>query len=170
MKMNFSFKYIIFSVLLSVATSVFVYCFFPSYSIIGFDKALDGVLLFSSINLGFYGSCLSVLASIFNTKVVKEIMGDQRYRREFVIISGVNLAAGFLTVIITIVYQVMLGNDEMSEWSLSIINSFWFGICVLYLSLTILFIVVMFMIFLNNTDDKKLDVYDGNVGNPNFFR
>lgn len=169
--MNFTGIFMIFAVLFSFIVSFVVYFFFPGYSITGFDKALEGVLLFSSITLGFYGACLSVLASIFNTKIVKEIMEDQKYRNEFIAISGFNLVAGFLTVITTIVYQVMLANKEMSDFPLRLTNSLWSGFCVLYISLTILFVTVTFMIFLSNNDDKSNNseqVHDGKVGNPDF--
>lgn len=166
--MNFSRIFMIFAVLASIIISIIVYCFFPSYTVKGFEKALDGVLLFSSITLGFYGACLSVLASIFNTKVVKEIMRDQKYRKEFVVISGFNLVTGFLTVITTIVYQVMLANKGLPETPLRITNSLWSGFFVLYIFLTILFVTITFMIFLNNSDDQSTPVHEGKVGNPHF--
>lgn len=166
--MNFTGKFLILAVLSSFIVSVIIYNFVPSYTVAGFDKALEGVLLFSSITLGFYGACLSVLASIFNTKVVKEIMEDHRYRKDFVPISGFNLVSGFLTVITTIVYQVLLANKEIPELPLRITNSLWSGLFVLYISLTILFVTVTFMIFLSNTDDQQIKVHDGKVGNPDF--
>ncbi|MGG1878150.1 hypothetical protein ABDI30_11355 [Paenibacillus cisolokensis] len=166
--MNFSKLFMIFAVLASIIISSIVYCFFPGYTIKGFEKALDGVLLFSSITLGFYGACLSVLASIFNTKIVKEIMHDQKYRREFVIISGFNLVTGFLTVITTIVYQVMLANKGLPEMPLRITNSLWSGFFVMYILLTILFVTITFMIFLSNSEDQPIPIHDGRVGNPDF--
>lgn len=166
--MNDTRKFIVFASLFSLGLVFTVYYFLPSYNIKGFEKALDGVLLFSSITLGFYGACLSVLASIFNTKVVKEIMEDSTYRKDFVSISAANLISGFLTVIITIVYQVMLANKGVPELTLRITNSIWSGICVLYISLTILFVVVTFMIFLSNKEAKSQKVHGGEVGNPDF--
>lgn len=166
--MNNTRKFIIFASLFSLGLALAVYYFLPNYNIQGFEKALDGVLLFSSITLGFYGACLSVLASIFNTKVVKEIMEDSTYRKDFVNISAVNLISGFLTVIITIVYQVMLANKGVPEITLRITNSLWSGICVLYISLTILFVAVTFMIFLSNKEAQPQKVHGGEVGNPDF--
>ncbi|MBX4145954.1 hypothetical protein [Paenibacillus lautus] len=168
--MNFSKIFMIFAILASIGISIIVYCFFPSYTVTGFEKALDGVLLFSSITLGFYGACLSVLASIFNTKIVKEIMHDQKYRREFVVISGCNLVTGFLTVITTIVYQVMLANKGLPETPLRLTNSLWSGFVFLYIFLTVLFVTITFMIFLSNSDDQSTAVHDGRVGNPDFFK
>lgn len=166
--MNFTGKFLTIAVLSSIIVSVIVYYIFPSYTVAGFDKALDGVLLFSSITLGFYGACLSVLASIFNTKVVKEIMKDHKYRKDFIAISGFNLVSGFLTVITTIVYQVLLANKEIPETPMRITNSVWSGFCLLYISLTILFVTVTFMIFLSNTDEQPIEMHDGKVGNPDF--
>lgn len=166
--MNDTKIFIILASMFSLAISVIVYFFAPSYHITGFEKALDGILLFSSITLGFYGACLSVLASIFNTRAVKEIMEDNTYRRDFVSISAVNLISGFLTVVITIVYQVMLANKRIPEATLRVTNSIWSGMCVLYVSLTVLFVVVTFMIFLNNQEVKTQKVHSGEVGKTDF--
>lgn len=128
------------------------FAFFPLYSFKGFEKALEGVLLLSSIGLGFYGACLSVLASVFNTRAVKEIMADKDYRDEFIVLSLSTLSISFITVLTTIVYQVLLENESFSDTTLNIVNAFWLGITIVFLMLNVLFVLVSFMIFLSNKD------------------
>src|SRR5699024_10400508 len=139
-----------------------IYIFFPFYNINGVEKALEGMLLLSSISLGFYGACLSVLASIFHTNVVKEIMHDEEDRKEFIIISCFTLLIGFFTVISTIVYQVMLSNGQ---FNLNIINSLWFSIVFLFFCMKVLFILIIFLIFFNNNDEdaNNTDVYSSKL-------
>lgn len=153
--MSFSYKYLFCALLISFLSSILVYIFIPLYAIKGVDKALEGVLLLSSISLGFYGACLSVFASIFNTKPVKELMSDKEYRKEFIIVSSFSLISGFFTVFSTITYQVMLENGSLMENTLRIVNSFWIGITVLFLAFNILFVLISFLIFFSNNDQSE---------------
>ncbi|GIO26373.1 hypothetical protein J43TS3_09840 [Ornithinibacillus bavariensis] len=83
MKCRFSYVFIIVASIVSILLGALVFNFTSFYSFKGFDKALDGVLLFSStsISLGFYGACLSVIASIFNNKVIREIIQEKEEKR-----------------------------------------------------------------------------------------
>ncbi|MBD8135765.1 hypothetical protein IFR10_09450 [Bacillus sp. CFBP 13597] len=163
--MHITYKYLIVTIIVSIIAGVLIYHGVNLYEIKGFNKALDGVLLISSISLGFYGACLSVFASLFNTKVVKEIMDDKEYRKEFLIIASLSLAIGFLTVICTIVYQVMLENDGVANGILQITNASWIGLIIMFFSLQLIFVFVSFVIFFKNTDhDKQTDsVYTPNL-------
>lgn len=98
-KMNFSYKFITWSIIISILIAILVYNLFPFYEFKGVEKALDGILLLSSISLGFYGASLSVLASIINTSVIKNIMNDNEERKELLIISSLTLLVGFFTII-----------------------------------------------------------------------
>lgn len=161
--MRISYKVFGVSLIISVISGVLVYNFTSLYKIDGFDKALESVLQFSSISLGFYGTCMSVLASIFNTKVVKGIMKDKEDRMEFIIIACSTLIVGFLTVVTTIVYQVMIENKNVSNLCLDLVSSFWSAFCVMFVCMIFLFTVISFLIFFNNKDEE----YDSyNVYNP----
>lgn len=162
--MNFSYKYLLFALLLALILAIISYFFIPLYSVMGINKALEGVLLLSSISLGFYGACLSVFASIFNTKTVKELMQDNEYRKEFIVVSISSLSSGFFTVFSTIVYQVMLENQTVSELSLRIMNTLWLAITFLFLAFNILFVLISFLIFFSNTDmSEKTNVHPGEI-------
>lgn len=156
-RLSFTYIFLIVALIVAIIISVLAYYFFPFYEIKGSDKALDGVLLFSSISLGFYGACLSVLASIFNTKVIKEIMGDQEERREFLVVSGLTLLVGFLSVVLTIVYQVLIANDPTNILLLNLFNSIWFLIVILFMSMQILFVLIIFIILFNNKEDESIE-------------
>lgn len=158
---SFSYKFLIFSFVITIVLGIIIYHFFPFYEIKGAKEALEGILLLSSISLGFYGACLSVLASISNTTVVKEIMQEKEDRKEFVVVSSCTLLVGFLTVISTIIYQVMLSNGKVS---LDIINSLWFSIVFLFFCMKLLFILIIFMILFNNKENDKKD--ERNVYTP----
>ncbi|APC46485.1 hypothetical protein B4065_0148 [Caldibacillus thermoamylovorans] len=161
--MRISYKVFGVSLIISVISGVLVYKFTSLYKIDGFDKALESVLQFSSISLGFYGTCMSVLASIFNTKVVKGIMKDKEDRMEFIIIACSTLIIGFLTVITTIVYQVMIENKNVSNLCLDLISSFWSSVCVMFICTIFLFTIISFLIFFNNKDEEY---NSNNVYNP----
>lgn len=148
--MTHVYKYLLTVSLLFIIISAVTFIFIPLYSFKGFDKALEGVLLLSSIGLGFYGACLSVLASVFNTKAVKEVMDDKEYRKEFIILSLLTLSVSFITVLITIIYQVLLENDGFSNLVLDTINAFWLGFTCVFLMLNVFFVLVSFMIFFAN--------------------
>lgn len=167
--MRFSYLYIILAIVLSLIISGAGFMYFPIFEFNGFDKALDGILLLSSICLGFYGACLSVLASIFNTKIVKEIMKDGNYRTDFIMVSCCALITGFILVLTTIVYQVLLENGDIRFIIMNVINSFWLVILVLFLSFSVLFILISFFIFFQNKDEQEAEhVNEGEITNPDF--
>lgn len=166
--MRFSYSYIYSVCFISIFAGVIVFFYLPLFDFKGFEKALEGVLLLSSISLGFYGACLSVLASIFNTKVVKEIMEDGNYRGEFIVVSTLSLTVGFLTVITTIVYQVLLENGSVVTVLMKIINSVWISLFILFSSFSVLFVLITFLIFFKNTEEEPESVHPGDVQNPEF--
>lgn len=135
---------------LCTSIGILTFIYFPLYSFKGFEKALEGVLLLSSIGLGFYGACLSVLAAVFNTKAVKEIMKDEEYKKEFIFLSLTTLLISFITIFITIIYQVFLENGKFSDLTLDIVNALWIGLTSGFMMMNILFILISFMIFFVN--------------------
>lgn len=147
--------YFIVASILSLIIWGLSFMYVPLYKLVGFEKALEGVLLLSSISLGFYGACLSVLASIFNTKLVKEIMNDKEYRKDFILIACLSLGIGFLTVICTIVYQVIMENKQLTDTVFRVINATWLGLLTMFFSLILIFIFVSFSIFFKNKDSDS---------------
>lgn len=152
--MKTSDKLIIFFIGLSLIISILSYFYLPFYKLKGFDKGLEGVLLFSSISLGFYGACVSVIASIFNTKVVQSILKDKEEKKEFSIIVFSTLITGFITVFLTIAYRVIIESNIFIKY-LNIINSLWIFFTLCFVSMNILFIIITFLIFLSNSDNRK---------------
>lgn len=150
--MRLSYLFLSTSLLISLIIGVIVYNYIDFYNIIGFDKALEGVLLFASISMGFYTASISIIASIFNTKVVKEIMKERDDKREFIIVVVSTLLVGFLTVFITILYQVFLSNGEIPIKYLKITNLVWSSLVMMYFFVNVIFILIAFLIFFNNTD------------------
>lgn len=147
----------IIALIISIIIANLVYFFTAFYTFIGFDKALEGVMLFSSISLGFYGACLSVIASIFNTKVIKEIMKDNEEKTEFIILVALTLVSGFLTVVITIIYEVFLKNGGMSPKFYDLLSATWSGSVIMFISMNFIFVLVSFLILFNNKGDKEDD-------------
>ncbi|MBY0098772.1 hypothetical protein [Mesobacillus maritimus] len=167
--MRFSYWFIIITFVLSITISVTGYFYLPIFKFTGFDKALEGILLLSSICLGFYGACLSVLASIFNTKIVREVMNDNNYRSEFIMVSASSLLTGFILVITTIVYQVLLENGKVAFIIMNLINSLWLFLLFVFLAFSLLFILTSFIIFFQNKDEKDKNLVNpGEITNPDF--
>jgi hypothetical protein len=166
--MTLSYKYLWSALFISVIIGIVVYIWIPLYSFQGVKKALEGVLLLSSISLGFYGACLSVFASIFNTRVVRDLMRDNQYRREFILVSGISLSSGFFTVFTTITYQVLLENEGISEIIYKITNSIWLALTFMFLFYNVLFVLVSFLIFFSNNDEESsMQVHSGKVKKQN---
>jgi hypothetical protein len=167
--MKLSNIFIFLTVIISIVVSVYVHLHFPVFKFKGFEKALEGILLLSSISLGFYGACLSVLASIFNTKIVKEVMSDNNYRSEFILISVASLFSGFVLVITTIVYQVLYDNGNVKFVVMNFVNSIWLFLLLMFLSFSILFILISFLIFFQNKNEHEDEkVSQGKITNPDF--
>lgn len=152
--MKFSTIYLASASILSILIGVFFY-FLHLHSIAGFMKALDGILLLSSICLGFYSACLSVFASMFNTKIVRELMEEKDYRNEFIVIASSSLVIGFLTVVSTIVFQVMIENNGVSENVLNVTNGIWGFFVTLFFSLQLIFVFISFLIFFSNSEENE---------------
>lgn len=153
--MRISYRFIIFATIISIVIAFLVYFYTSFYLFKGFDKALEGVLLFSSISVGFYGACLSVIASIFNTKVVKDIMKDKGDKREFLILASTTLIIGFLTVVFTILYQVLIANGNIPKVILDLISAVWSGSVVMFISMNVIFIFLSFLIFFSNKEENE---------------
>ncbi|AOH54529.1 hypothetical protein ABE28_009210 [Peribacillus muralis] len=167
--MRFSYLFVTIAIVLSLIISTIIYIYLPIFKFEGFEKALDGILLLSSISLGFYGACLSVLASIFNTKMVKEIMNDKNYRAEFIFVSVSALIIGFVLVITTIVYQVLFANGRVSFAIMNCVNSVWIFLLMIFLSFSFLFVLTAFFIFFKNKDKQEDEqVNSGEIRNPEF--
>jgi len=167
--MRFSYVFILITAIVSIAIGVLSYFYFPVFKFKGFDKALEGILLLSSICLGFYGACLSVLASIFNTKIVREVMNDNSYRSEFILVSISSLIIGFILVMSTIIYQVLLENGKVAFIIMNIMNALWLSLILIFLAFNVLFILTSFIIFFANKDEEEdSQVNPGEITNPDF--
>lgn len=165
--MRFSHLFIVIATVIAATISIIILNFLPFFEFKGFNKALDGILLLSSICLGFYGACLSVLASIFNTNIVKEVMNDKNYRSEFIMVSVLALITGFVLVITTIIYQVLLENGGVNSVIMNVINFIWIFMLIIFLSFSVLFITISFFIFFQNRSESE-QVDKGEVKNPDF--
>lgn len=97
-------------------------------------------------------------------------MKDSNYKKEFVIISTMALMTGFTTVIITIIYQVLLENGGPSTGFMNILNSIWFVSFLLFISHSVLFVLISFLIFFKNTEDEdeNTTVASGAIRNEQF--
>ncbi|WP_368895765.1 hypothetical protein [Priestia megaterium] len=167
--MRFSYLFIAIASILSLIISFVVFKYLPIFEFKGFEKALDGILLLSSICLGFYGACLSVLASIFNTNIVREVMNDRNYRSEFIFVSVFALITGFMLVITTIVYQVLLANKGVGFTIMNLTNSIWVFMLIIFLCFSVLFIIISFFIFFQNRSEQVDEQVDaGEITNPDF--
>lgn len=167
--MRFSYWFILITIVFSVSISITGYFYFPLFKFEGFDKALEGILLLASISLGFYGACLSVLASIFNTKIVKEVMNDNNYRSEFILIAAFSLSSGFVLVVTTIIYQVLLENGNVAFIIMNTINTLWLFLLFVFLAFSLLFILTSFIIFFHNKEEQEeSQINPGEITNSNF--
>ncbi|WP_341961249.1 hypothetical protein NM897_15390 [Planococcus maritimus] len=130
------------------------------FKIEGFGLALEGYLLFASITLGFFGTCISILASFINTNIIQDILQTKTYKYDFILIAGVTVFTGFFSIVLTIIHQIMIVNTSLSIEFQRNINGLWSFLAVSYLLYLSLFIVVAFFIFLRagETDEVQAPI------------
>ncbi|WP_340082232.1 hypothetical protein [Terribacillus sp. FSL K6-0262] len=158
--MRLSYRLQLAAIVISVIISLIMFRYSTLYNFKGYDKALEGILLISSISLGFYGACIGVLASIFNTKAIQGLMSEKGEKLEFIIITSLSLFIGFITVSFTIFFQVLLDNGNVSETILRWTNSIWSGVVINFICNQIIFVTISFMIFFfNKEENPKKDVF-----------
>lgn len=84
-------------------------------------------------------------------------MEEKDYRKEFILIASSSLIIGFLAVISTIVFQVMIENEGISENVLNVTNGIWGFFVTFFFSLQFIFVFVSFLIFFSNSDEDEDD-------------
>lgn len=137
------------------------------FDINNFNKALEGFFLFASISLGFFGTCISILATLIGTKIVKDIIGVKNYKVDFVMIALSTIMAGFTAIIITILFQIFYGSEDVSLILEMVMSGLWSTFVFMYLVFLSLFIFVVMLIFLkageDDREDPKINVVEGRV-------
>lgn len=100
------------SFLLSVVLGTLGYCFLKLHEVTNFIKVLDGYLLFTTITFGFFGTCISILATLLNAPIMKQIFGKYQYKKQFGVLVLATMIYGLIAITITIVFQMTIGFDD----------------------------------------------------------
>ncbi|WP_422124306.1 hypothetical protein DHX103_05670 [Planococcus sp. X10-3] len=148
-----------FVIITLAAVSVFIgYLFsrFTSiYKINGFELALEGVLLFGSITLGFFATCISILATFINTNIVQDIIRTIAFKIDFILIAAVTVSSGFFGIIFTVIFQILIENQSASANVMGWVAGVWSGLTFSYFSYLILFMIVALLIFLKTGESVE---------------
>ncbi|GIO26372.1 hypothetical protein J43TS3_09830 [Ornithinibacillus bavariensis] len=79
---------------------------------------------------------------------------------------------GFITVVVTILYQVLLENGEVSNGFYNTISSIWSAATLMFIFMNFIFILVSLLIFFGNSEGNEVnsneDVYELPLENSPF--
>ncbi len=131
------------------------------FSLNGFEQALSGYLNVSSITLGFFATSISIIASIMTTKLVKEILGDEEYTKQFLYLLIATIVTGISSIVFTIVFQVYIQGKagqptnfyNISSPTQIIFSSVWSLLVVAYSVYLALFLYVVVSLLLQAGKD-----------------
>lgn len=144
---------------------------FNLYDLTGFDKALEGFLLFASITLGFFGTCISILPSLIKSDIVKDILNIKGYKFDFILITLFTIVTGFVGIVTTITFQILLENKAIPVLVQNLVTRLWVGLSVSYLTYLCLFVIMIMMILFKAGEDKvKFQVVETKVKKSLFKR
>lgn len=120
-----------------------------SNSLKGALEALDSILLFVSIIIGFIGASLSVFATVSESKFATKLKNSPNSKNQFINTLGCTLIIGVLLVGLTIVYQLLIVNN-VNELVLTFFNYLWLFLIPLFLGMGYLIINVILKILFAN--------------------
>lgn len=148
-----------------VATVVFVKKI-NFFSINGFEQALAGYLNVSSITLGFFATSISIIATIMTTKLVKEILGDAEYTKQFLYILMATILTGVTSIIFTIIFQVSIQGKagqpahfyDITTQTQIIFSSIWSLLVVAYSMYLALFLYVVVFMLLKSGKETEAEI------------
>lgn len=121
---------LIFSMTLSylIGTNLF------DHKLVGVAQALDGVLLFVSIIVGFIGASLSVFATVSDSKFASKLKKSPNSKKQFIGTLKITLFIGVALVALTILYQLLISN-KASDIILTVVNFLWLFLIPMFLGL-----------------------------------
>lgn len=158
-----TFKFIV-SLLLLFSIALFLFSFykFELYSVENFIKVLDGYLLFSSITIGFFGTCISILATLLHSPLLKELFSKTNYKIQFALITLLTMFFGISGIILTVIFQMTIDFPEHSIFdyvSKNWIESLWlvFGINYFF-GLSFVVVISMLILLQSHREPTKQNI------------
>lgn len=119
---------------MSTLFSLFVGFYLFDHRVEEVTKALDGVLLFVSITVGFIGASLSVFATVSESKFATKLKNSPNSKKQFIGTLRFTLLVGVILVGLTIIYQLLISNEAL-KLILNIVNFLWLFLIPLFLGL-----------------------------------
>ena len=158
-----SFKFIL-MMLMFFSCSIFYLSFnvFELYGVENFIKVLDGYLLFSSITIGFFGTCISILATLLHSPLLKALFSKTNYKIQFAVITLLTMFFGIGGIILTVIFQMTIDypkhaifNTISQNW----IESLWlvFG-CNYFFGLSLVVAISMLILLQSHREPTPITV------------
>ena len=136
-------------ILTSVVLSLSIGSLLFNSTLRGISEALESILLFVSIIIGFIGASLSMFATVSESKFATKLKDSPKSKKQFIYTLGITLIIGVLLVGLTIIYQLLIANDA-SAWIMHFVNYFWLFLIPLFLGMAYLIIDVILKILFAN--------------------
>ncbi|WP_018934571.1 hypothetical protein [Gracilibacillus lacisalsi] len=136
---------VIFVVIISLLFSSLIGTYLFDSSLQGSGSAMDSILLFVSIIIGFIGASLSVFATVSESKFANKLKSSPNSKKQFINTLKWTLLIGVVLVMLTILYQLLVVNIE-NEIILIIINYLWLFLIPLFIGMGYLIINVILKI------------------------
>ncbi|MGF0471169.1 hypothetical protein ACQQ6W_16175 [Lysinibacillus fusiformis] len=149
-----------------------VFYLFDSYinlfQVKGISHALSGFLIFASISLGFFGTCIAILATLINSPIIKEVLRDKNYKKDLLYMFILTVFYGLTALISTVIFQVYLEETERTaKWEKTISSLWGSSMSGYFFSLAVFYMVIMILFFKSADDDPKVKAKENaKVGEP----
>lgn len=140
------------------------------YNVENFIKVLDGYLLFSSITIGFFGTCISILATLLNSPLLKDLFSKTNYKVQFAFMTLFTMFFGIGGIILTVIFQMTLDYPKHAIFDIvsqNWIESLWlvFG-CNYFFGLSLVVTISMLILLQSHRESTPAPVSNYSAKEP----
>lgn len=130
-------------ILTAALAGCFHYCYGIEIEIKGLNEIVNGLLMYLSITIGFFGTSISVLISIMEKDFMKKFFYTNGVKKDFNIIIYVVIIAGSLAIFQSIVYIIMIHNNFDLIYNMYFIFSYVFLIVIYSINLFYMVLILL---------------------------
>jgi len=122
-------------IIIVVLATCFHYCFDVHLEIKGLSEIVNGLLMYLSITIGFFGTSISVLISIMEKDFMKNFFQTDSVKDDFNNIIFIVITTGSLAILQSIVYIIIINNHFDLIYNIYFIGVYIFLIVIYSLNL-----------------------------------
>lgn len=138
---------LIINIAIFVITLLFAVCFHYFFvlhwEIQGLDEIVNGLLMYLSITIGFFGTSISVLISIMEKDFMKSFFQTNGVKKDFNQIVFIIIGAGSLAIFQSIVYIIIIHNNFDLIYNIYFMSTYIFLIVIYSLNLIYMLLILL---------------------------